>query len=133
MSQFIGKWKVVSEENLDELFEAFGVDQEMRLKAKEGLIQPFQEINIVDDEYFMKTTIGHISTEVRFKLGVTFPSSSMDGKKIMVTYRMNGSTLEEVQQYGDHEALVARVVNGNELISTITGRGKKANIRYTRV
>lgn len=56
----------------------------MRLKAKEGLIQPFQEINIVDDEYFMKTTIGHISTEVRFKLGVTFPSSSMDGKKIMV-------------------------------------------------
>lgn len=25
MSQFIGKWKVVSEENLDELFEAFGM------------------------------------------------------------------------------------------------------------
>jgi hypothetical protein len=25
MSQFIGKWKVVAEENLDELFEAFGM------------------------------------------------------------------------------------------------------------
>lgn len=25
MSQFQGKWKVVSEENLDELFEAFGM------------------------------------------------------------------------------------------------------------
>ncbi|XP_061173464.1 sodium/calcium exchanger regulatory protein 1-like [Saccostrea echinata] len=133
MSEFIGKWKVVAEENLDEIFQAFGVDDEMRSKAKEGIIQPIQDINIIDGEYFIKTTIGHLSTEVRFKLGVTFPSSSMDGKKIMVTYRMNGNALEEVQQYGDHEALISRVVNGKELVSTITGKGKKAIIRYTRV
>ncbi|XP_062580069.1 fatty acid-binding protein-like [Saccostrea cucullata] len=133
ISGLIGKWKVISEENLDEIFQAFGVDDEMRSKAKEGLIQPIQEINIIDDEYFIKTTIGHISTEVRFKLRVTFPSSSMDGKKIMVTYRKNGNALEEVQQYGDHEALISRIVNGNELVSTITGKGKTAIIRYTRV
>ena len=59
----------------------------MRSKAKEGLIQPIQEINIKGDEYSIKTTVGHLSTEVCFKLGVTFPSSSMDGKKIMVNFR----------------------------------------------
>ena len=64
-----------------------GVDEEMRSKAKEGLIQPIQEINIKGDEYSIKTTVGHLSTEVCFKLGVTFPSSSMDGKKIMVIFR----------------------------------------------
>ena len=56
----------------------------MRLKAKEGLIKPTQEIAVNGDEYRVKTTIGHLSTEVTFKLGVEFPSSSMDGKKIMV-------------------------------------------------
>lgn len=68
-------------------FILIGVDEEMRSKAKEGLIQPVQEINIKGDEYSIKTTVGHLSTEVCFKLGVTFPSSSMDGKKIMVIFR----------------------------------------------
>lgn len=57
----------------------------MRAKAREGLIQPIQEISTVEDGYVIKTTVGHLSTEVRFKLGIPFPSSSMDGKKIMVT------------------------------------------------
>nr|XP_011418971.1 fatty acid-binding protein [Crassostrea gigas] len=133
MSQFVGKWKVESEENLDELFKACGVDEEMRAKAREGLIQPIQEISTGEDGYVIKTTVGHLSTEVRFKLGISFPSSSMDGKKIMVTYRMNGDTLEEVQQYSDYEALISREVKGNELVSTITGKGKKAIIRYRKL
>lgn len=62
-----------------------GVDEEMRAKAREGLIQPIQEISTGEDGYVIKTTVGHLSTEVRFKLGISFPSSSMDGKKIMVT------------------------------------------------
>ena len=70
-----------------------GVDEEMRSKAKEGLIQPIQEINIKGDEYSIKTTVGHLSTEVCFKLGVTFPSSSMDGKKIMVIFRIGFKSL----------------------------------------
>lgn len=57
----------------------------MRAKAREGLIQPIQEISTGEDGYVIKTTVGHLSTEVRFKLGISFPSSSMDGKKIMVT------------------------------------------------
>lgn len=61
------------------------VDEEMRAKAREGLIQPIQEISTGEDGYVIKTTVGHLSTEVRFKLGISFPSSSMDGKKIMVT------------------------------------------------
>ncbi|XP_022334093.2 fatty acid-binding protein, adipocyte-like [Crassostrea virginica] len=133
MSQFIGKWKAVGNENLDELFKACGVDEEMRSKAKEGLIQPIQEINIKGDEYSIKTTVGHLSTEVCFKLGVTFPSSSMDGKKIMVTYNMNGDTLEEVQKYGDYEAVISRKVTGDDLVSTITGQGKTATICYKRI
>lgn len=48
----------------------------MRAKAREGT---------GEDGYVIKTTVGHLSTEVRFKLGISFPSSSMDGKKIMVT------------------------------------------------
>lgn len=66
-------------------FHIQGVDEEMRAKAREGLIQPIQEISTGEDGYVMKTTVGHLSTEVRFKLGISFPSSSMDGKKIMVT------------------------------------------------
>lgn len=66
-------------------FHIQGVDEEMRAKAREGLIQPIQEISTGEDGYVIKTTVGHLSTEVRFKLGISFPSSSMDGKKIMVT------------------------------------------------
>lgn len=57
-------------------FHIQGVDEEMRAKAREGT---------GEDGYVIKTTVGHLSTEVRFKLGISFPSSSMDGKKIMVT------------------------------------------------
>ena len=56
----------------------------MRLKAKEGMIKPVQEISVNGETYVVKTIIGHLSTEITFKLGVEFPSSSMDGKKIMV-------------------------------------------------
>lgn len=70
-----------------------GVDDEMRSKAKEGLIKPTQEISVNGEQYQVKTTIGHISTEVSFKLGVEFPSSSMDGKKIMVLFLKNQLTL----------------------------------------
>lgn len=68
-------------------FHILGVDEEMRAKAREGLIQPIQEISTEGDDYIIKTTVGHLSTEIRFKLGVLFPSSSMDGKKIMVTIK----------------------------------------------
>lgn len=46
---------------------------------------------------------------------------------------MNRDTLEEVQQYSDYEALISREVKGNELVSTITGKGKKAIIRYRKL
>ncbi|VDI47748.1 Hypothetical predicted protein [Mytilus galloprovincialis] len=124
MSQFQGKWKVVSEENLDELFMAFGVDSEMRSKTKEGLIKPTQEITVNANEYRVKTIVGHLSTEVTFKLGVEFPSSSMDGKKIMVRYNLDGNKLIEVQKYDNQEATVTREVIGNQLV---TGEVSKTN------
>lgn len=75
-----------------------GVDEEMRAKAREGLIQPIQEISAGEDDYIIKTKVGHLSTEIRFKLGVSFPSSSMDGKKIMVTIKSD-FVLRQIYMY----------------------------------
>ena len=36
---------------------------------------------------------------------------------LQVTYNMNGDTLEEVQKYGDYEAVISRKVTGDELVS----------------
>ena len=34
-----------------------------------------------------------------------------------MTYNMNGDVLEEVQKYGDYEAVISRKVTGDELVS----------------
>lgn len=93
---FLGEWKMISNENFEELMKELGVGLMTRKLASK--VKPNLRFNRNGDEW-MLTTISSLKTHgIRFKLGQEFPEETVDGRKVSSTITLEGNTLVHVQK-----------------------------------
>jgi len=117
--QFCGTWDMESSENFDAYMKAIGVGMIM---AKLGsTAKPTLIIELDGDTWTLKSETTFKSTKVVFKLGVEFPETTADDRKMMTTFTLEGNKLTQDQKGVDKDTIpsvIIREVNGNKLTVT---------------
>lgn len=67
-----------------------------------------------DFEYHTDSTFK--STTVKFKLGVEAEQETLDGRKVMTTYTLDGNVLTQVEK-GEKKSLIVRKFSDTEMIA----------------
>lgn len=69
------------------------------------------------DEFEYHTDSTFKSTVVKFKLGVEAEQETLDGRKVLTTYTLDGNTLKQTEK-GDKKSELVRVFSDTEMVAT---------------
>ncbi|XP_034169716.1 fatty acid-binding protein, brain-like [Pangasianodon hypophthalmus] len=118
MDKFIGSWKHVGSENLEDYMQAVGITDEMRAVAH--AINPSLTISQEGDTVVinLQTIIG--SRNGSFKLGEEFHMKTTDGRDCKVVVSLDGDKLIEVSKWDDTESSTLYEIKDGQLIKTLT-------------
>jgi len=125
MTQFNGKYKLESSENLDKFMEALGVSEEMR-KIGNSLV-PELTFETADGKHFKITTVTTYTTVViEFNLGEEKQIKTADGRETKNLYTLEGNTLKQVETPADGNgptAVYNRTLNADGDIEMVMTTG----------
>ncbi|CRK98112.1 CLUMA_CG011480, isoform A [Clunio marinus] len=109
------KYKHEKSENFDEYMKALGVGLVLRKMGNTINATCFLEKN--GDEFSYHTVSTFKTTVVKFKLGVESEQETLDGRKVMTTYTLDGNTLTQVEK-GEKKSVITRVFSETEMVAT---------------
>nr|CAH0105587.1 unnamed protein product [Daphnia galeata] len=115
---FVGKYQMISQDNLDDYLKAIGVNVPMRNMASN--IKAHIECAITDDVWNLTIHMGARDVTIKFKLGVEQDMHTPDGRQIKATYNLDGDKLIAKEFWGDKEATVVHEVVGDDWTATMT-------------
>ncbi|XP_074841543.1 myelin P2 protein-like [Carettochelys insculpta] len=113
--QFLGTWKLVSSEKIDDYMKELGVGFAMRKLG--NLATPSMTISADEDIITIKTESPIKNTEISFKLGQEFEEVTTDNKKTKSVVTLDNGSMIHVQKWDDKETTVKReVVDGKMVV-----------------
>ncbi|XP_076453036.1 sodium/calcium exchanger regulatory protein 1-like [Babylonia areolata] len=116
----VGTWNLNHTENFDEYMKAVGVGMVMRKLG--GTLRPTQEISVDGDTWDIKTITTFKSSELKFTLNEPFEETTVDGRKVTTTVRLEGQKLIQDQK-GNPDSLITREFDGSKMTMTLTAKG----------
>ncbi|KZS18358.1 Gastrotropin [Daphnia magna] len=127
---FVGKYQMISQENLDEYLKAIGVNVPMRSMA--ASVKAHIECAIVDEVWNLTIHTGTRDVTIKFKLGVEQEMHTPDGRQINATYNLDGDKLIAKEFWGDKEAVIVHEVDGDDWTATMTCGDVRCTRRFKR-
>jgi len=127
---FVGKFKLVSQENFDEYLKAIGVGMAKRALARAAT--PTVDYSMNGDEMTVTTT-GMRDTSITFKIGVEKDEETADGRKVKSVFSVEDGKLVQRESWDGKVATISREVDSNGMLVTITLDGVVCTRKYTRV
>ncbi|KAL8591536.1 hypothetical protein ACOMHN_055503 [Nucella lapillus] len=115
-----GTWNLVHTDNFDEYMKAVGVGLVMRKLG--GRLKPTQEIAVKGDDWHIKTITTFKCSELQFTLGKPFEETTIDGRTVTTTVRVDGQKLIQ-EQKGDPDSLITREFDGKQMTMTLNTKG----------
>jgi len=129
MADFTGKYKLVSQQNLDQLAKVLGIPDEI---AKEAVsLDRTMEIKQSGDNYEFKHTGKSKTLENKFKLGDEFTENAL-GVDLKAKASRDGNKLVTKIQTPKGEVVIVRELKGNDLVATTTGGGVTAVSKFVK-
>ncbi|CAG2177836.1 unnamed protein product [Oppiella nova] len=119
MTDFTGKYKQTSAENLEALFKEIGAPQEVVDRLKSSISE--LEVTKAGSEYTVKMITPDRTRETKFELGKEFEGPRFGGPVVKSVVVADGNKLIETIK-GEKEIKIVRELNGNQLrVSTTVG------------
>nr|VZI04132.1 unnamed protein product [Spirometra erinaceieuropaei] len=117
MQAFYGSWKLESSDDVSVLAQRLGAEI-----PKEKLAQLSNSALAFSpgaaDHQIMQVKIGPTTRDTTFKLGEKFQHTTVDGRPVTMTIKLEGNKLT-IDQEGDKVMLIENVVDGNNLTMTL--------------
>ncbi|KAK3787026.1 hypothetical protein RRG08_037304 [Elysia crispata] len=126
----IGTWKYDSQENLEEYMTALGLPDAMKEMARNS--KPTVDISKDNSTWTIKTTVGDKVNETKYPENEEIDTTNIMGQSTKATLTVNGSSLMEVQKFGDVEMQITRSVESGMYIVTMAGKGAEAKVKFTK-
>lgn len=93
---FLGEWKLISSENVDEILKALGVGLVLRKIAAN--VKPNMILERNGDEWILKG-VSSVKTKItKFKMGEEFEDETMDGRKVRATFTIENGKIVQYQK-----------------------------------
>lgn len=124
-----GRWNLVHTDNFDDYMKAVGVGLVTRKLA--GSLKPTQEISVEGDNWHIKTITTFKTSELKFMLNEPFEESTIDGRSVKTTCRLDGQKLVQDQK-GDPDSMITREFNANEMKMLLTAKGVTCTRLYNK-
>lgn len=135
--QFVGKFNLVSQENLDEYLKAIGLNAAIRALASTAKPQ----IELTIDEHTEEWTMhihnipsGSHEMVIKFKLDEDTDITWPDGRHIKANFHLDAEGhLVQREHWDDKEVTAVHQIKGDEWIATISCGSVRCTRRYKRV
>lgn len=129
---FIGSWQLYDSQNFDDFLKELGVGYFTRVAA--GAASSTYYISKNDQgEWVLKTASTFGDSEIKFKSGVTFKESRLDGNTVDSTITIVGNVWKQVQKSDANVVTIDREFIGDEIITTSTVNGVECVRKYKKV
>lgn len=137
MEKFIGKWQVISTENMANMLQAFDMPEEKKKTYSEMKFQmEYQQEGDSVWVYNVCLPNGSIFKTIRFKIGEDFDSTTFDGRAIVSHVEFDGNKLVETHNDVNDASLsstVVREIVDDQLIVSATVRNVTSVTKHTRI
>ncbi|GMS78819.1 hypothetical protein PENTCL1PPCAC_994, partial [Pristionchus entomophagus] len=135
-NQFVGTWKCIATENLDEYLREVGLSFELRNLVSNS--KPTLTLRIKGEEWTMDSLYSFTHYQethtTKFKLGEKFGDRTFDGRNVTNMFTLEGDTLLQITaELKGVTSRIARTVNGNTLTSVADCNGIQSKRIYERV
>jgi len=118
----LGKWELESSENVDEYLKALEVDLLMR-----GMVSQAKPIDTFiaepNGEYILRSDTKMKTKEMKFRLDEEFDETTLDGRNVKTTCRLDGTKLIQDQKGEVPSVITREVTDPNTLVTTFTAVG----------
>ncbi|XP_061458208.1 myelin P2 protein-like [Rhineura floridana] len=126
-NRFVGSWKLVSSENVDDYMKELGVGLFTRKLG--SLAKPKVIISMKGDEVTIRTESTFRNTQIIFKLGQEFQETTADDRKTKTIVTLEKGALVQVQKWNGKESTLRRKLVDGKMVVECTMKG----ITCTRV
>jgi len=109
-------YETISSDKYDDFLKAVGVGAIQRTMANS--VTPTLSWTEENGKWTQKTKTTLKNFQIEFVLGEEFEEELADGRKCKSVITIDGNTLTHNQKLGDFKAVVTRVFNGDEMVST---------------
>jgi fatty acid-binding protein 3 len=130
----LGDWKLDSSENFEELMKELGVG--LILRKVGATTKPNVKFEKDGDEYVCTTTSAIKTHVIRFKLNEEFPEETMDGRKVLTTFTMDGNKLVQVQKdtkNNNVSCTITREITSDGVMKTVAKAGNVESVRVYNI
>lgn len=120
MEEFLGSWKLESNEGLNELLVRLGAGYITRttMNASKPLLIFSREKGPRDQDegevFSIKTQSKLKTSSCNFRIGYAFDETTMDGRTVRTVFTMDGNTLKQ-EQSGTKTTYITYLIEGNML------------------
>ncbi|BHF80880.1 Fatty acid-binding protein, heart [Sparganum proliferum] len=118
MQAFYGSWKLESSDDVSVLAKRLGAEipkEKLAQMADSSLaFSPGADA----DHHNMQVKVGPTTRDTTFKLGEKFDHTTLDGRPVTMTIRLDGNKLT-IDQEGERTMHIEIVVDGNNLTMTL--------------